>query len=348
MLSRVKDIVWGAAHIEKRSITEPAAIRAAIVTALMSATIIFLDDDLIAVPLTVGAMFAGVVDAAGGPAQRLRAMLWTSGWVALAGAAGGFAASSRGIDLVFIAVAGVICGFAGALGRLGTTVGVLALVMTTLAIAVPSMHMSPLTFGVLALAGGLVQTAVSVAADLIRHPREVFAAVPDQQPVLRRLRAHLSTDDPIFRHALRLGAAMLVGLLISDLSGMTHGNWIPLTVAWLSKPNADGYGSRILARLAGTIIGIVAVVVIVDVFHVQSIGFALLIGAGAYVAIAFLAANYAIAVIGITTVLLSLMTINHEPLIETALMRILATIIGSAIVILAPLVYPPPRTAASA
>lgn len=345
MWRRVHDIVWGAAHVERTGITWRAPLRAAIVTTVICGLAIWLGDDPLAIPLTIGALFAGIADLALPAGQRMRSMLWASLWIAVGGTVGGLVSDDLVPRIIFIGVIGAACGYAGTLGRLAGLAGVLTLVVTTIATGVPESKVSALQWGALLLVGGLVQTAITVAPDALRRRGELIAAPPTQPPVRTRLREHLHGDDPLLRHAVRLGVAMPVATILAAMTGWPHAYWIPLTVAWLSKPNQDGFGSRVLARLLGTIAGIAASVLLIDVLHLPAFGFAVLVGVGSFLAIAFLSANYAVAVIGITGVVMALFTLIGDPVAETALARMEATIVGSLIVIIAPLLYPPPKPA---
>ena len=343
MWRRVHDIVWGAAHVERGRITWRAPLRAAIVTSLVCGLAIGLSDDPLAIPITLGALFTGVSDMVEAPGQRVRSMLWTSCWVAVGGTIGGLVSDDLVLRIIVIGLIGAICGYAGTLGRLGTLVGILTLVVTTIATGVPESTVSALQWGALLLVGGLVQTAVVVVPDLIRRRRELLTAPPAKPSIATRLREHLHGDDPLFRHAIRLGVAMPVAAILAEMTGWPHAYWIPLTVAWLSRPNAEGFGSRVLARVLGTVAGIGISVFLIDVLGLKQFGFALLVGVGAYLVVAFVNANYTIAVIGITGVIMALFTLIGDPVAETAIARIVATLVGSLIVIIAPLIYPPPK-----
>lgn len=345
MWHQLASVAWGTAHVESTKVTWRAPLRAAIVTTGLGIVAILLGHDASAIPLALGALLAGIADMIEDPAQRMRSMLWTTVWISIGGLVGGLISNDRAIDVVFLGLLGVACGFAGSLGRLGGLVGLLTLVMACISTGVPESRVSAVQFGILVLAGGLIQTAVTVVPDLIRHRDQMLAKLPAKPAVMLRLREHLHNNDPMFRHAIRLGVAITVAAIIANYIHWPHSYWIPLTVAWLSKPNKEGTGSRVLARLLGTVVGIGIAVLVVDVLHFQHIGLALLVGVGAYVTIAFLAANYAIAVAGISMVVMALFTLIGDPVGQTAVARIAATVVGAVIVIIAPLIYPPPKPA---
>lgn len=348
MWHQLKAVAWGTAHVEPTQVTWRAPLRAAIVTTALGIVAILLDHDASAIPLALGALLVGIADTIENPAQRMRSMLWTTVWISLGGLVGGLISDDRAVDVVFLGLLGVVCGFAGALGRLGGLAGLLTLVIACISTGVPESKVSAVQFGILVLAGGLIQTAVTVVPDLIRHRDQILARLPAKPRVAQRLREHMNPNDPMFRHAIRLGCAITVAAIIADFIHWPHSYWIPLTVAWLSKPNREGTGSRVLARVLGTVVGIGLAVLVVDVLHLKHFGLALLVGVGAFVTIAFLAANYAIAVAGISMVVMALFTLIGDPVGQTAVARIAATVVGAVIVIIAPLIYPPPKPATSA
>lgn len=343
MWQRLKAICLGATHVDPSAMTWRAPARAAFVTTALAALAVAIGHDAAAIPLALGALFTGIADMIESPAQRMRSMMWTTFWTSVGGLVGGLISNDRAIDVVFIGLLGLVCGYAGALGRLGTLVGLLTLVIATIATGVPESDVSAIQFATLMFCGGAIQLLVTVVPDFVVRRRELLAALPAKQPISERLKEHLHPSDPIFRHGIRLAFAIGIAAIIADYVKWPHSYWIPLTVAWLSRPNKDGYGSRILARVLGTLVGIGLAVLLVDGLHLEGIALALLVGAGSYFTVAFLSANYAIAVAGISMVIMALFTLIGDPVGETALARIAATCVGALLVIIAPLIYPPPK-----
>ena len=74
---------------------------------------------------------------------------------------------------------------------------------------------------------------------------------------IRVIRANLNIRSRSFRHALRWGTALGIGVAayhVVDLG--EHGFWIPLTVLFVLKPEADDTFERIAMRAAGTVAGL--------------------------------------------------------------------------------------------
>ena len=74
----------------------------------------------------------------------------------------------------------------------------------------------------------------------------------------KQLARHLTLASPVARHALRLGAAMGAGyLLISLVPGLSHGNWILLTIAVILRAQYSVTRQRRNDRMIGNVIGCV-------------------------------------------------------------------------------------------
>jgi uncharacterized membrane protein YccC len=91
-----------------------------------------------------------------------------------------------------------------------------------------------------------------------------FFVSPEGWP-LAALRAQLSLDSPIFRHAVRLslalGAAYFIGLALPWAS---HPHWLVLSVAVVMRGNLEQTLSRRNDRVLGTMIGCLLVLVLGD------------------------------------------------------------------------------------
>lgn len=66
-------------------------------------------------------------------------------------------------------------------------------------------------------------------------------------------------------HAIRLAAAVAVATLIDRGLGVPHGYWIPLTVLAIVQPAPRATEVRSLQRAAGTLVGVLAIIVITAV-----------------------------------------------------------------------------------
>lgn len=167
------------------------------------------------------------------------------------------------------------------------------------------------------------------------------APVPLMSPMAvgHVLRDHLRLADPFVRHAIRLGVAIAVATGIAEFLPDTHGYWVPLTVAWIAKPDLAGTVVRVAMRIAGTIVGLVASAA-AGYLLTSSWQFSLAVGASVMLVAAFLYANYTVAVVGVTSFVLILLAIIGEPISSTVVPRLVDTLVAGVIVLAASLVLP--------
>ena len=116
--------------------------------------------------------------------------------------------------------------------------------------------------------------------------------LPDLRPFVsvwrydpRQIRAHLRWGSPIFRHAMRMGLALLCGLMVarSLFVHQTHDYWILLTIAVILRPNYGVTRQRLKDRLLGTLLGCLFTALLLDLH----------LGLAALLAALFLALTFA-------------------------------------------------------
>ncbi len=81
-------------------------------------------------------------------------------------------------------------------------------------------------------------------------------------------------------------------------------------------------------------------VVLIDGLNIDGYGIAVVVGVGALVMLVFLAADYTVAVAGITVIVMSLFSLICEPVADTAPSRIASTLVAAVIVVLASAALP--------
>ncbi|WP_459874554.1 YccS family putative transporter [Halomonas shantousis] len=89
--------------------------------------------------------------------------------------------------------------------------------------------------------------------------RKLFDRSPHGlRDVWRRIRRHLEPRSPIFRHALRLSTALVVGYGVLKLIHPTQGYWILLTTLFVCRPNFGATHRFLRQRIVGTVAGLIA------------------------------------------------------------------------------------------
>lgn len=154
-----------------------------------------------------------------------------------------------------------------------------------------------------------------------------------------RLRQHWKRTDVVFEHAIRLSVAFGVATLVSETITEEHSYWLPMTVAWVAKPDLAGTVNRVAMRVVGTIVGLLIFGVIAMVTTNPYV-LAVVAAIAAYLLVAYIWANYPIAVVGVTIFVIALMQLSGgEPLIDMVA-RMVATIVAGAWVLLVSLFRP--------
>ena len=94
---------------------------------------------------------------------------------------------------------------------------------------------------------------------LDRSPRSLKDA-------LERIRLQISPTSLLFRHALRLSLALAAGYGVLHLIHPTQGYWIMLTTVFVCQPNYGATRIRLVQRILGTLVGLVAGWALIDLF----------------------------------------------------------------------------------
>jgi uncharacterized membrane protein YccC len=132
------------------------------------------------------------------------------------------------------------------------------------------------------------------------------------EPVSKLL--HRRDPDSVFtRHAIRVAGLFLIATAIAQLDPLNHSYWIPLTVAWITKPDFAGTTLRVVERVLGTLIGVIASVLLIDLIG-SSIPFEVaMFAAGSMITVLFIVANYTLCTVGVTIWLMAVLDIGAEP-----------------------------------
>ena len=148
-----------------------------------------------------------------------------------------------------------------------------------------------------------------------------------------RVRPHLRLSDPFMRHAIRLAALIAIATALSKVDGFPHGYWLPMTIAWISRPDFAGTAVKTFARVLGTLAGLFAVVLVVTLFGSSPWVIVPTLVVTAMCVYAFAIPNYTIMTAGITAYIVALFVFAGDPLREDVPARAIATF-GAALLVL--------------
>lgn len=81
-----------------------------------------------------------------------------------------------------------------------------------------------------------------------------------------RLGQQLTPGSVLFRHGLRMAIALVVGYAVMQSIHADNGYWILLTTAFVCRPNYGATRLRLVQRIAGTLIGLIATWALMQLF----------------------------------------------------------------------------------
>ena len=157
---------------------------------------------------------------------------------------------------------------------------------------------------------------------------------------LSRLRRRTETTDLFLRHAIRLSAVITLTTALTQVDGFQHSYWLPMTVAWVMKPDLAGSATRLAARLAGTLIGAFVFVGLIEALGSGAVATAMIVGTAAFFVYAFIQTNYAVCTAGATVLFFTLVTFAGNPAISSAASRVGLTLLAGICVSIAVLIVP--------
>ncbi|HYQ37885.1 MAG TPA: YccS family putative transporter [Pseudomonas sp.] len=124
-----------------------------------------------------------------------------------------------------------------------------------------------------ALAGnlGTLEQLLGAASNPDALAEEQDSTLYDRDPhslreVWERLRQQLTPTSLLFRHALRLGLALAAGYGVLHAIHPTQGYWILLTTVFVCQPSYGATRRKLVQRIAGTALGLLAGWALFDLF----------------------------------------------------------------------------------
>ncbi len=151
---------------------------------------------------------------------------------------------------------------------------------------------------------------------------------------------NLSLDSPALRHAIRLAVVVPVVDLFVIHSSLPHSYWIPLTAAVVLRPDFGATLTRGIARVGGSLLGVGLVGLVLAGLHPGQGVTAALVALTAWLTYTFYQSNYAVGVCFLTGLVLLLISVGQTDSWGTAGYRLLDTLIGGSVALIAYMVWP--------
>ncbi len=146
---------------------------------------------------------------------------------------------------------------------------------------------------------------------------------------LAQLRATLTLESAAFRHALRMGMALAIGVALERSLGLAHGYWLPMTLAIVLRADFAATLSYGVQRAAGTVLGLLLTTFLL-VFAPAVLAKILLLGLLAFAFRWFGSASYTTAVAALTGAVVILLDLAGEPAMQSMHDRLIATLLACA------------------
>ena len=184
------------------------------------------------------------------------------------------------------------------------------------------------------LSTNLTEQATVLSRVLQPAPDTTERSLVNDQPrslgeAWRRVRAQLRVQSALFRHAVRLAVALLLGFALMHLTDDRHGYWIVLTITFVSQPHYAATLKRLSQRVGGTMMGLALGWALMRLFPDDLAGSVLIAISGA-VFLGTRRTHYAVATGAITTLLL--MAFHQLGMSEGVILgRLVDTLAGGAI-----------------
>lgn len=153
----------------------------------------------------------------------------------------------------------------------------------------------------------------------------------DKSPPLQRLKKQLSLNHPRMRYALRLSLTFALGYTLQIYLDLDKGQWVMLTSLFVSQITYSDTRRRLFERLLGTASGVVLGALLLHIFTTTA-SQVLLMLVSAMAFFFWLKKNYSIAVIFVTTFVLSAFSIiSKDGGINIIIPRLIDTVLGATL-----------------
>lgn len=149
----------------------------------------------------------------------------------------------------------------------------------------------------------------------------------DDRSLWKRFKAQLTFQHPRMRYAIRLALCFWLGFFISEYFNLDKGEWIVLTILFVLQPSYSETRRRLFQRVLGTITGVVAGVLIVNLLTLP--GQVVLMLVSAYFFFVWLKKQYSVSVVFITIFVLCAFNLISSRGVPVMLPRLIDTFIGA-------------------
>jgi uncharacterized membrane protein YccC len=195
--------------------------------------------------------------------------------------------------------------------------------------------------------GGQLRAAIELARNATPQGEESFEKREAEQPLwlrftgrLATLRANLSFDSVVFRHAVRLTLCVAAGDAIGRVLHPYRAYWIPMTIVLVLKPEFAVTFSRGVLRIAGTLAGLLLATALFHYLPIHTATEIALIGLFTFLMRWVGPANYGIFGVTISALVVLLISITGLAPKEVIQARAVNTVLGGVFALAAYAAWP--------
>lgn len=271
-------------------------------------------------------------------AVRAAPMIFAMIGMTVAAWVGSFSGSYMPLMILFSAVFGALCGGANAAGPAAWWITLQWAIAFFVADAYPSDMSGALGRAGLIFSGGLLQillvtlvwalagkSAVIREHDGTERWQDLFAVMG------RRLTGHSNT----LRIAIVTAILAVLTTLMTKTADIPNGYWIPVTALIILKPQSDKTVERVVFRICGTVAGAGIATLIAALLRPDESLLAVLVVLLAGLSYSMQRSGYAAFVASVTACVAFLVALAGLPEIEVVEHRIIATVIGGLLALVA-------------
>jgi Fusaric acid resistance protein-like len=193
--------------------------------------------------------------------------------------------------------------------------------------------------------GGLTQVVWSLIVwAVVDRCRRGEPSGWDRREVAAAFRSNWTLESENFRHALRFGVSLALGVAIYRAFDMdNHGFWIPLTILFVMRPDRDETYLRTVLRAVGTALGLILATAIFETIGFSDPVVVIVLTIATALTLGLLTVQYALFTAAITVYVVVLTDALGEPTWEADKLRLIGTAVGLLITFLAFVVWPDPE-----
>jgi len=321
-------------HWELRDEPLPA-LRRGLLVALPVGAAVLVDlqlDSPVAGGLSTGALLAGFL-AFDAPARtRFTWQLLAAPVIGAAGALGALTSSPGWLAVLTMTLFASLAGLTVAVSLRLSIAGMVCTLALLLAQGFAlHPHDAPDAFAIATL-GALGQALLSLVVSLRERAGEWPRPIAGARDAVRTIAGCIDTRGPSFRHALRWGIGLGMGVAAYQVIDLgPHGYWIPLTVLFVLKATPGDTYERIAMRAVGTFAGLILATAIAELIGRHAVVNATVLTVAAACSFALLAIEYALFTAAITVYIVVLAHALGQGAFQAVDERGVATLIGLVI-----------------